>query len=131
MYKHPASANQKGFTLIEMMAMMVIIGVLTSVAVKKMINIEATATIQAIQNGIGELNVRETLTWTNEIFGSGDFPGDSAVWTAMSANLNVGNPYTWSAAPDITGGTLVFGGYSIALSRTASTAVTSARWNEP
>ena len=130
MFNNPAVAKQMGFTLIEMMAMMVIIGVLTSVAVKKMINIEATATMQAIQNGVGELNVRETLTWTNEIFASGDFPGDAVVWTAMSANLNIGNPYTWSAAPGITGGTLVFGGYSLALTRTASTAATSGRWKE-
>jgi len=128
MCKNPASAKQMGFTLIEMMAAMVILGVLTSVAVKKMIYIEETATIRAIQGGIGELNVRETLTWTNEIFAVGGFPGDSAVWTAMAANLSIGNPYSWSVSPVITGGTLNFGGQSIALTRTASTDVTSARW---
>jgi len=131
MFNNPAVAEQMSFTLIEIMAMMVIIGVLTSVAVKKTINIEASATIQAILNGIGELNVRETLTWTNEIFVSGDFTGDSAARAAMSANLNIGNPYSWSAAPGIIAGTLNFGGYSLALTHTASTAVISARWKEP
>lgn len=80
MYKNPANSNQKGFSSIEMMAMIVIIVALTSLAVKKMIKFEAKATIQAIQNGIGELKVRETLTWTNEIFTSGGYPGDCAVW---------------------------------------------------
>jgi|GEM_PF-2782645 len=61
-------------------------------------------------NGIGDLNVRETLTGTNEIFARGDFPGDSAGLTAISANLNIGNPFNRNAAAGIAGGTLNFGG---------------------
>ena len=94
------------------------------VTVKKMNDREGTATIRVIRDGIGELNVRETLTWTNEIFASGDFPGDSAAWSALTANLYLGNPHSRRVAPVFTDGTLDFGGQSIALIRTASTTAT-------
>ena len=45
-------SEEKGFTLIELMAMMVIIGVLASVAVKKYNNINISAELRAIEAGI-------------------------------------------------------------------------------
>jgi hypothetical protein len=59
-----------------------------------MIGIDGTATIRTIRGGIGELNVRSTLAWTNEIFASGGYAGDCAVWLAMTANLNLENPHS-------------------------------------
>ena len=64
-------SEEKGFTLIELMAMLVIIGVMTSVVVKKYNNISVSAELRAIDVGISELNSRETLTWANLIINQG------------------------------------------------------------
>ena len=110
------------------MAVLVIIGVLASVAVQKYIVIENTAQLKAIQAGVTELNSRETLTWTNHMFASGGYQNDSAVWTFMSADTYLGDEYSWSVAPSDTGGTLVFAGQSVALTRSSSDQTTPGKW---
>lgn len=126
--RYAGSACQKGFTLIEIMAVMVIIGVLASVAVKKFVIIEGTANLKAIEAGVTELNVRETLTWTDHMFAAGGYQNDTAVWTAMAADTELGSEYSWSAAPAQTGGTLLFAGQAAALTRDPSTQTTPGRW---
>lgn len=121
--------DQKGFTLIELMAVMVILGVLLSVATKKYINISVVANFRALEAGIGEMNSRETLTWTNEMFATRATIDDNNVWAAM--NTNLGTDYVWTAGPLITGGTLSFGGQTVALTRTAATANGAAHWSGP
>jgi prepilin-type N-terminal cleavage/methylation domain-containing protein len=54
--------NQKGFTLIEIMAVLVILAVLSSATVKKINDIGGTAEQRALDAGIIEINMRETLT---------------------------------------------------------------------
>ena len=119
---------QKGFTLIEMMAMLVIVGVLTSVLVKKYVIIENTAKFTAIEAGVTELNSRETLTWTNHMFSTGGYQNDGAVWTIMAGDTYLGPEYSWDAGPAGTGGTLVFSGQSAALTRESSDQTTPAKW---
>jgi prepilin-type N-terminal cleavage/methylation domain-containing protein len=122
------SGGQQGFTLIEIMAVLVIIGVLASVAIKKYMYIGEAANLKAIEAGVTELNSRETLTWTDQMFSSGGYQSDNAVWTAMSADTFLGPEYSWSGAPSETGGTLVFAGQSAALTRTSSDSTTPAKW---
>jgi prepilin-type N-terminal cleavage/methylation domain-containing protein len=123
-----SSDGQQGFTLIEIMAVLVIIGVLASVAIKKYMTIEGAAYLKAIEAGVTELNSRETLTWTDQMFSSGGYQGDTAVWTAMSPDTFLGPDYNWSGAPSETGGTLVFAGQSAVLTRTSSDQTTPAKW---
>ena len=79
-------SEEKGFTLIELMAILVIIGVMASVAVKKYTNISISAELRAIDVGISELNSRETLTWANLIINQGNYPGDEAIWAMMTTS---------------------------------------------
>ena len=65
MLKVGCKLNQAGFTLIELISVMVIISVMASVGVKKMDLIGDTATYRAMQEAVKELNIRESLTWTN------------------------------------------------------------------
>jgi prepilin-type N-terminal cleavage/methylation domain-containing protein len=58
--KYIAGLNQKGFTLIELIAIMIIMGVLGSVAVTKYEGLSHTATDQVLAVAVKELNVRET-----------------------------------------------------------------------
>lgn len=119
--------NQKGFTLIEIMAVLVILAVLSSVTVKKINDIGGAAEQRALETGISELNVRETLTWTNLKLAPGGYTNDNDIWSAM--NTNLGANYSWSAAPNASGGTLQFGSQSAILGRTSSTPTSASRWN--
>jgi prepilin-type N-terminal cleavage/methylation domain-containing protein len=124
-------SEEKGFTLIELMAMLVIIGVITSVAVKKYTNINISAELSAIDAGISELNTRETLTWANLIINQGKYPGDEAIWTMMTAYTDIGSSYHWDSGPDKeSGGHLSFGSQTISLIREASTLQVAARWRK-
>ncbi len=125
--------NKKGFTLIEILAVLVIMGVMGSVAVSKINDISGTAEFRALETGIAELNGREMLYWTNAKFAPGgwsDNGGDIFVWTTMMVmNTDVGPDYSWTAGPDrLTGGTLSFESQSIPLNRAVSTNIAAARW---
>ncbi|MFZ0726132.1 MAG: prepilin-type N-terminal cleavage/methylation domain-containing protein [Desulfobacterales bacterium] len=124
-------SEEKGFTLIELMAVLVIMGVLFSVAVKKYSNISVSAELRAIDMGISELNTRETLTWANLIIGQGNYPGDEVVWAAMTTYTEIGSSYKWAVGPDReAGGQLAFGSQVIPLKRDASTLQVAAKWHK-
>lgn len=126
-------SEEKGFTLIELMAMLVIIGVMASVAVKKYNNISTSAELRAIEVGISELNSRETLTWANLIINQGKYPGDEVIWAMMTASTytNIGSSYQWTSGPDKdVGGHLSFGSQTVSLIREASTLQVAARWRQ-
>jgi len=126
MIKTSLIPNQVGFTLIEIMAVLVIISVLASVAIKKYIDISDLAEDRALGAGMTELNSRETLTWTNQKFAPGGYTNDADTWTAM--NTNIGPAYSWIAGPDASGGTLGFGTQTMILTRNVSTTFAAARW---
>jgi prepilin-type N-terminal cleavage/methylation domain-containing protein len=126
MIKTSLIPNQAGFTLIEIMAVLVIISVMASVATKKYIDITDVAEYRALQAGITELNSRETLTWTNQKFAPGGYTNDGDIWTAMTTDL--GTAYSWTAGPDASGGTLGFGARTMILNRTVSTTIAAGRW---
>jgi len=120
--------NSQGFTLIEILAVLVIMGVMASVAVSKINDISGTAEFRALETGISELNAREMLYWTNAKFAPGGWSGDGGVWTVMALNTGLGSEYSWSVGPIAISGTLNFGSRSIPLTRTISTNTTAARW---
>ena len=63
MVKMNLISNRKGFTLLELMAVLVIMGVMASAGVKKYDRLSDTADITALKAGIRELNMQETLVW--------------------------------------------------------------------
>ena len=125
--------NKQGFTLIEIMAVLVIMGVMGSVLVSKINDVTGTADLRALETGVAELNAREMLFWTNAKFAPGGWTGnggDGGVWPVMVLNTDVGSQYSWTVGPDrITGGTLRFGSQSFNLNRSESTNTLSGRWS--
>ena len=57
--------NRHGFTLVEIIAVLLILSVLAAIAVPKFINLDVNAKNHGIYAGIGELNGHETLVWAN------------------------------------------------------------------
>ena len=118
--------DQRGFTLIELISVIVIMGVMASVVVKNFDILSATATGRALQEGVKELSVRETLVWTNIKFSGAGWISDADVFAQMDTDLQ--GDYLWTAGPDGSGGTLSFGSFSIGLSRTPSTTSSMGSW---
>ena len=110
--------KQKGFTLIELMAVMVIMGVMVSVSIKKFDILSDTASITAIKAGVRELNTQETLIWIEMKLSDTGWTGDLDVYNAVDKSLGAG--YSWNPDASISGGTLHYKSQSIALVRDES-----------
>ena len=118
--------NQKGFTLIELISVMIIMGVMSSVAIKKVDFITDTASTRALATSLKELNVRESLVWSNMKISNDGYTTDEAVFAALDKNL--GAKFKWNPGPNISGGTLHFESQSIVLNRTPSTTSAAGKW---
>ena len=118
--------NQKGFTLIELISVMVIMGVMGSVAVKKVDLITDTASTKALAIGVKELNVRESLVWSNIKISIDGYTTDADFFNALDKNLGV--KFKWNPGPTIDGGTLHCESQSIVLNRTHSTTAAAGKW---
>jgi prepilin-type N-terminal cleavage/methylation domain-containing protein len=121
--------NQKGFTLIELISVMIIMGVVASVSIQKFDIISDTAGERALHLGIKELNIRESLTWSNLKISADGYTNDGDLWLLLTPQLDLGGKYHWAPGPDISdGGTLHFESRAIALNRQPSTPTSAGKW---
>lgn len=124
----PKLARNEGFTLVEIIAVMVILAVLSALIVPRYISLDASARLRGFEYGITELNGRETLAWANVKLTASGWIDDNQVWQVMDTTL--GDDYTWAGAPTATGGRLEFKNTALDLVRNLSTASNPANWNK-
>ena len=118
--------NQNGFTLIELLSVMIIMGVMSSVAVKKVDFITDTASTKALTIAVKELNVRESLVWSQMKISLDGYTTDADLFDAL--DKDPGAKFTWDPGPGIDGGTLRFESQSVVLNRTHSTNSVPGQW---
>jgi prepilin-type N-terminal cleavage/methylation domain-containing protein len=99
--------NEEGFTLIEIIAVLVIMGILAAVAVPKFFDLQTRAKEKAIYTAVSELKVRVNQHFASELL-NGVTPG-SITYTSNQVGLDIGPDFAisgWDSG--ISGGTVTF-----------------------
>lgn len=126
--------NQQGFTLIEIIAVLILLGILAAVAVPKYMDLTEEAKNKGVDAAIAELNSRETMVWGKVKLAAAPPTTDAAMDTAVLAEASystvLGADYVWTTAASATGGVLNFkvATTGVTLTRTAATLTSPAKW---
>ena len=128
--------KRNGFTLIEVIAVLVLLGILAAIAVPKYIDMADNAKDRALDAGIAELNGREALAWGQQMLATAGYTTSSEglIQTAVGNDLNQGSgtDYTLTVNANTIAGTMQFQGYpstALPLTRTVSTSTAPATWS--
>jgi len=119
--------DQRGFTLVEIICVLVITSVISAVAFSKILQADEGAQQIGIQHGVVEMNLRETVTWAVAKVNT-DVIDDDLIWSQLDKKL--GNEYSWDSGPNPSGNsTLKFKETAVVVARFVSTNTQPGKWS--
>jgi len=83
--------NEEGFTLIEIIAVLVIMGILAAVAVPKFFDLQTRAKEKAVYTALSEMKVRVNQHFAKELLEGASFGGIS--YPAVSVGTDLGGEF--------------------------------------
>jgi len=118
--------NQKGFTLIEILAVLIIIAIICSTLVIKFDLITGMTDNVGSSMVIDNLNTREKMTWFNLKLADGGYVNDEELFKVVDYNVDI----IWISGPKPFGGTVNIADQALVLIRNESTLTEPATWRE-
>lgn len=118
--------NQRGFTLIEILAVLIILSIIVAIAVPKIISMDKTAENTAIKVAIVELNSIELGCWTQFKMANDVVVSDAELFKTCNYTIN---NHEWMSL-DQSGGILRFKESKVHLHRRHSANHEPARWSK-
>ena len=116
-----------GFTIVEIIAVLVLVGLLAGLAIPRFINFEASSTDKVVDSTIAELNGRENLIWVKTKSSDSGYIDDAMLQADI--NYDLGGDYNWINPPGETGGAIEFRGKIYTLIRSPSTDIRHGIWS--
>lgn len=123
--------NDRGYTFIEIIAVLIIMGILATIVATKYDALHGGAKATAIKLSISELNSRERLVWNQlRMTDIPDEEFDSVLFQEMTDNdhYDLGSSTHWKSGPGTGGGTLSTNAGSASLTRTPASRASPGQW---
>jgi prepilin-type N-terminal cleavage/methylation domain-containing protein len=123
---HSNRPKEEGFTLIEIIVVLILLSILAVFSVPKFIDLGENAKIKALEAAVAELNGREKLVWADTKTSDVGWIDDASLFAQIDYDL--GQSYQWKSSAEIDGGKLYFKNKEAKLDRSPSTVASPGRW---